>query len=314
MALMEMDVEKPTPAFWKKELAADLENFSGELCWHEPMASYTSLKVGGPADLLLFPHAVADLTLLMPVLIKYRLPYFVLGNGSNLLVKDKGIEGVVIHLKYLNRIEQIGTNRLLAESGTAYPKLALYAMHKGLSGLEFASGIPGSVGGAVAMNAGIPNFETAQVLEAVTLLDVSGNTQEFSARDLQFSYRKTALPEGLVVSALFALSPAQKGEIETRMKHFLKRRQLTQPLQKPNCGSVFKNPAGQHAGALIEAAGLKGFRIGDAQISERHGNFIVNRGKASASDCLALIAKMQNRVKQQEGIALELEVKVIGKN
>jgi len=314
MALMEMRMEKPTTVSWKKELLADLENFSGELRWNEALSAYTSLKVGGPADLLLVPRSLADLASVMPVLTLHRLPVFVFGNGSNLLVRDGGIEGAVIYLKHFNRIEQIGANRLLAESGVSYPKLALFAMEQGLSGLEFASGIPGSIGGAVAMNAGIPNAETAQVLERITMMDTSGNIHDFSARDLQFSYRKTTLPEGLILSATFLLRPGPRRMIEAKMKHLLKRRQQTQPLQKPNCGSVFKNPPGQHAGALIEAAGLKGKRIGDAQISERHGNFIVNLGKASACDCLALIKMMQEKVKQKQGIDLEYEVKVVGRD
>lgn len=314
MALMEMDVEKQITLSLKKELTEALKSFSGELCWYAPLAPYTSLKVGGSADLLLFPHTIADLALLMPILTKYALPVFVLGFGSNLLIRDGGVAGAVIHLKYLNQIEQIGAKEVYAESGVAYPKLSIFAMDQGLSGLEFASGIPGSVGGAVAMNAGIPNYETAQTLKSVTLMDVFGKLQDYSASNLKFSYRKTALPEKLIVSAIFALTPATQEAIKRKMKHFLKQRQQTQPLQKPNCGSVFKNPPGHYAGALIETAGLKGFHIGDAQISERHGNFILNQGAATATDCLALIKKMQETVKKQHGIRLELEVKVIGRN
>lgn len=314
MALMEMDVKKQTPDFLKKKLVLDLKGFSGELYWHEAMSKHTTLKVGGPADLLLFPKSEADLALLMPILTKHALPIFVLGNGSNLLVRDGGISGAVIHLRYLNQMKQVGANHLFAESGVSYPKLALFAKDHGLSGLEFASGIPGSVGGAVAMNAGIPNYETAQVLISVRLMDFLGNKGNYSVQDLAFSYRKTTLPQALILSATFILRSNPKRLIEAKMKHLLKRRQVTQPLQKPNCGSVFKNPPGQHAGALIEAAGLKGFSIGDAQISERHGNFILNHGRATATDCLALITKIQEDVAQQTGITLALEVKVIGKD
>ncbi len=314
MALMAMDQEMGINGVLKQELKEALKGFSGECCWHTPMAPYTSLKVGGPADLLLFPESEADLAWLMPVLTKYALPIFVLGSGSNLLVRDGGIAGAVIHLRSLNQIKQIGPNHLFAESGVSYPKLALFAMHHGLSGLEFASGIPGSVGGAVAMNAGIPNYETAQILTSVRLMDALGNVEDFSAQDLDFSYRKTTLPQALILSTRFRLSSAPKRLIEAKMKYLLKQRQSSQPLQKPNCGSVFKNPPGQHAGALIEAAGLKGFSIGDAQISERHGNFMLNHGAATATDCLALITKMQERVAQQTGITLQLEVKVIGRD
>ncbi len=156
------------------------------------------------------------------------------------------------------------------------------------------------------MNAGIPSYETAQILTSVRFMDTLGNVEDFLPQDLDFSYRKTTLPQALILSTRFRLSPAPKRLIEAKMKYLLKRRQSSQPLQKPNCGSVFKNP--------IEAAGLKGFSIGDAQISERHGNFILNHGAATASDCLALITKIQKDVAQQTGITLELEVKVIGRD
>ena len=311
---MEMNQETRISTSLKEKLSEALKGFSGESYWHAPLSPYTSLKVGGPADLLVFPKSVSDLALLIPLLADHPLPIFVMGNGSNLLVKDGGIAGVVIHLKHLNQMKQIEANHLFAESGASYPKLALFAMDHGLSGLEFASGIPGSVGGAVAMNAGIPAYETAQVLSRISVMDFSGRVQNFSAQDLIFSYRKTKWPKGLILSANFVLRPNPRRLIEAKMKHFLKRRQTTQPLQKPNCGSVFKNPSGHHAGALIEAAELKGFSIGDAQISEQHGNFILNHGQATAQDCLTLIAKIKEKVRQETGIALELEVKIIGRD
>lgn len=306
--------KKMTPNLLKKRLIAALQNFSGEICWDAPLAPYTSLKVGGPADVLLFPRSVAEVTHLMEVFSEHRLPYFILGNGSNLIVKDGGIEGAVLHLKHLNRIERIDERQLFAESGVSYPKLALYALDEGLSGLEFAAGIPGSVGGAVVMNAGVPDAETAQRLESVTLIKSSGDTCHLSARELTFFYRKTTLPEGVLVSAVFDLTETPADVIRAKMKQFLKRRQLTQPLQFPNCGSVFKNLPNHAAGALIEAAQLKGFRAGNAEISSQHANFIINRGSATAADCLALIAKMRDTVAHLQGITLELEVKVVGRN
>ncbi len=310
---MTMNVEQYNTVAWKEDLRTALQGFSGALHWDAPIAPFTSLKVGGTADLLLVPASVSDLALAMPAISALQLPCFVLGQGSNLIVKDGGIEGVVLHLKHFKHMERIGNHRLFAQSGAAYPKLALFAMEQGLSGLEFACGIPGSVGGAVAMNAGIPNAETAEVLESITLVAPSGHCLDLPARDLGFSYRRTQLPEGIVVDATFVLHPSAREIIEHNMKHLLKRRQITQPLQKPNCGSVFKNPPGHHAGALIEAAGLKGFHVGDAQISERHANFIINLGRAQAADCLALINKIQDTVRQKQGIALELEVKIIGR-
>lgn len=298
----------------KKRLTTALQGFSGEICWNAPLAPYTSLKVGGPADVLLFPRSVAEVAHLMEVFSEYRLPYFILGNGSNLIVKDGGIEGAVLQLKHLNRIERIDERQIFSESGVSYPKLALYAMDEGLSGLEFAAGIPGSVGGAVVMNAGIPGAETAQRLTSVTVVQASGGTRRLSAQDLTFSYRKTTLPEGVIVSAVFDLTETPADAIKAKMKQFLKRRQLTQPLQFPNCGSVFKNPPNHAAGALIEAAQLKGFRAGNAEISGQHGNFMINRGGATAADCLALITKMRDTVAHLQGITLELEIKVVGRD
>jgi UDP-N-acetylmuramate dehydrogenase len=244
---------------------------------------------------------------------RHALPSFVLGGGSNLLVRDGGIAGVVVHLKHLNRIEAAGPAAVTAEAGASYPKLSLFAAEKGLSGLEFAVGIPGTVGGAVAMNAGIPGEETASVLKEITLVGEAGRVARFPKEGIAFGYRSAALPKGIVVSASFALSPSPAAQIDEKMKRLLQRRRETQPLSFPNVGSVFKNPEGRFAGRLIEAAGLKGQRSGGAQISERHGNFIVNCGQATAKEVLGLIELIRQKVRAESGVVLEPEVKIVGR-
>lgn len=289
-----------------------LKDYPGEVRFDEPVAPYTSLKVGGPAEALVFPRSSAEVVLLMERIGRYRLPYFVLGGGSNLIVRDGGISGVVVHLKHLSRITFQEPDILLADAGVSYPKLSTEAMAKGLSGLEFAAGIPGTVGGAIAMNAGIPGEETASVLISVTLVEEEAKVKTLPKEAIRFGYRTAALPKGMVTSASFRLTPAAPAEVEQKLKRLLKRRRETQPLSYPNVGSVFTNPPGDYAGRLVESVGLKGFRIGDAQISERHGNFIINLGNAKAGEVLALIAEMQARVKERHGIDLELEAKVVG--
>lgn len=299
----------------KKEglpLKEALKDYPGEVRFDEPVAPYTSLKVGGPAEALVFPRSSAEVVLLMERIGRYRLPYFVLGGGSNLIVRDGGIPGVVVHLKHLSRITFQEPDILLADAGVSYPKLSTEAMAKGLSGLEFAAGIPGTVGGAIAMNAGIPGEETASVLISVTLVEEEAKVKTLPKEAIRFGYRTAALPKGMVTSASFRLTPAAPAEVEQKLKRLLKHRRETQPLSYPNVGSVFTNPPGDYAGRLVESVGLKGFRIGDAQISERHGNFIINLGNAKAGEVLALIAEMQARVKERHGIDLELEAKVVG--
>lgn len=291
-----------------------LKDYPGEIRFDEPIAPYTSLKIGGPAEAMVFPRSSAEVILLMERIGQHRLPYFILGGGSNLIVRDGGLPGVVVHLKHLSRIAFQEPDTLLADAGVSYPKLSTEAMAKGLSGLEFAAGIPGTVGGAIAMNAGIPGEETASVLSSVTLVDEEARVKTLPKEAIQFGYRTAALPKGIVTSASFRLTLAAPAEVEQKLKRLLKRRRETQPLSFPNVGSVFTNPPGDYAGRLVESVGLKGFRIGDAQISERHGNFIINLGNAKAGEVLALVAEMQTRVKERHGIDLELEAKVVGRD
>lgn len=317
MVLMQMERREEKTEWLRKAL----ERYPGEVRLNEPIAPYTSMKVGGPADAMVFPKSVSDVIDLMELLDQHHLPYFILGGGSNLLVKDGGMAGVVIHLKHLNQIEmtgaaevQGGTRDVTAQAGVSYPKLSLFAAEKRLTGLEFAVGIPGTVGGAVAMNAGIPGEETAAVLKEITLVDDAGRVQRIPKGQIKFGYRSAVFPKGVVLSAAFSLFPAPAEQIDEKMRGLLQRRRETQPLSFPNVGSVFKNPKGEFAGRLVEEAGLKGHRAGGAQISEKHGNFIVNRGAATAKEVLALIELIRQKVEATRGIVLELEVKVVGKD
>ncbi len=289
-----------------------LKGFQGDLRWDEPLAPYTTLKVGGPGNVMVFPSNVTELVFLLEQISKHHLPYFVLGGGSNLLIKDGGIGGIVFNLRQLNKIEAVGFDFLMAEGGASYPKVATFAMENDLGGLEFAAGIPGSVGGAVAMNAGVPGAETSEAVISVTLVNETGEISEIPVQEVGFTYRGTKLPRGIILAVAFRLTPRPKAEIEEKIKSILKKRRDRQPVNLSNCGSVFKNPANGFAGDLVEKAGLKGHRIGGAEISSQHANFVINKGGAKASDFIALIEKMQHTVAERFGVELEPEVKIVG--
>ena len=286
--------------------------FSGEIRPHEPMTRHTTMKVGGAADLLVIPGDLASLRRVMAVAHRVGLPMMALG-GSNVIVRDGGIAGIVVKLSRLNRIRVVGDRTIVAEAGVLLPRLARAAARAGLSGLEFAIGIPGTVGGSVIMNAGTRDGELAPVTEAVTMIAPDGALHTLGRDELHFRYRHLDLPAGCVVSAQFSLTPAGTAGIESTMARMLKARNATQPLHFPSAGCVFKNPPGDSAGRLIEAAGLKGYRLGDAQVSDRHANFIINRGRAKAGDVLSLIRHVGRQVEQNFGVTLELEVRIIGR-
>lgn len=291
-----------------------LKGYQGELCWDESLAPYTTLKVGGTANVMVFPSTVTELVVLLEQISKHKLPYFVLGSGSNLLVRDGGINGIVFNLRQLNKIEAVGFDFLMAEGGASYPRIATFAMENELGGLEFAAGIPGSVGGAVAMNAGVPGAETSEAVVSVTLVKETGEISEIPVQEVGFSYRATKLPKGIILAVGFRLTPTPRTEIEEKIKTILKKRRDRQPVNHSNCGSVFKNPPNGFAGDLIEKSGLKGHRIGGAEISSQHANFVINRGGAKACDFIALIEKMQHTVAEHFGVELETEVKIVGRN
>lgn len=280
----------------------------------EPMAAHTTFRVGGPADIALLPDTPARLMEAVRIASEYEVPYVVIGNGSNLVVRDGGIRGIAILTSGMNAIEVQGCT-LRAQAGALLPQLSAEALRAGLSGLEFASGIPGSVGGATAMNAGAYGEEISHVLRrALVLMD--GAARWFSADELEMGYRSTRVLKsgGIVLEAEFALAPGSSAAIRAKMDELNQRRRDKQPLNFPSAGSTFKRPEGHFAGALIERAGLKGLRVGGAQVSEKHAGFVVNALGARASDILALIELVQQRVLAHSGVTLECEVRILGED
>lgn len=279
-----------------------------------PLREYTTMRVGGPADLLVAPASEEELLRALSLAREADLPVCVIGNGSNLLVSDNGFRGVVVHIgKDFAGIRLEGT-ALHAQAGALLSSLARTAAENALSGLAFAAGIPGSVGGAVCMNAGAYGGEISQVLTQARVYD-HGEVKTLSREQLDLGYRHSAVMENgwLVLSVEFSLQAGERAQIEDEMADLNRRRREKQPLQYPSCGSFFKRPQGYFAGALIEQAGLKGFSIGGAQVSALHAGFIINRDGATADDIYRLMRHVQNTVYAQSGVMLEPEVKLIGK-
>ncbi len=301
-----------------KELMQKLQDMDiGTVVENEPLASHTTIKIGGPADLLVEPSSVDDLKKIMAAIAEAGVKWTAIGRGSNLLVSDEGIEGVVIKLgKGLDYIHLDG-NILTAGSGVSVVALALQMSRKGLSGLEFASGIPGSVGGAVYMNAGAHGSDISKILKKALVLFEDGTMEWLTVEEMGFSYRTSILQKkrpGVVIEAVFELAEGDKEAIMAKNKKNKDYRKDTQPWNSPCAGSIFRNPLPNYSGHLIEKAGLKGHSIGGAKISEMHGNFIVNTGGASAQDVLALIQHAKDTVFEKYQIKLETEVEIIGRN
>ena len=274
----------------------------------EPMSKHTTFRIGGPCALLLDARSSDAAVQAVNILTDFGFNPFILGKGSNLLVSDDGYKGVILKLS-CNKIEVQG-NKIFAEAGAALSSLANMAQKKGLTGLEFAHGIPGSVGGAVVMNAGAYGGEISQVLTESTYVSECG-VYSISLNEHNFGYRKSFYkdnPSLLVLSAVFTLSPGNSDDIASKMRDLADRRREKQPLEYPSAGSVFKRPEGHFAGALIEQCGLKGYRIGAAEVSDKHAGFIVNRGNATAKDVRLLIEHIQNTVRKETGVELECEV------
>jgi UDP-N-acetylenolpyruvoylglucosamine reductase len=284
-----------------------------DICRDEPLAKHTTLRIGGPADVYVEPASEADLVAAVKFCHERSLPFFVIGRGSNLLVRDGGFRGVAICLAQPNfsRIEVAG-ERLHCGAGAKLKNIAIEAKRNGLGGVEFLEGIPGSVGGALRMNAGAMGGATFNVIESVRFMDHTGKIQELSRAGMPVEYRCCPLlKDHIALGAVFRCLPAPREEIEKRMKEFSERRWASQPAA-PSAGCTFKNPATISAGKLIDELGLKGTRVGGAVVSAEHGNFIVNDGNATARDVLELIAILQQRAKTERGIELQTEVEIIG--
>lgn len=278
------------------------------------MKNYTSFKVGGPAELFLSPEDAGQTAKLVRFCEKEEIPVFVLGKGSNLLVSDRGIKGAVIYTGKQCGISLTYENTVRAQSGASLAQLCTFALENSLSGLEFAYGIPGTVGGAVFMNAGAYGGEMKDVLLNSEYVSTDGTSGELDNEAMELSYRHSAYENSnlVITAASVRLAPADRNEIKSTMNDILARRKEKQPLEYPSAGSTFKRPEGNFAGALIEQCGLKGVSVGGAQVSEKHAGFIINRGGATAADILSLIKHVQARVKAQTGVSLETEIRLIG--
>jgi len=294
-----------------------LEDVLGDRVRFEvPMARHISLGVGGPADALATPADRDELAALLALLAEEGVPHLFLGKGFNTLVRDEGVEGVVVQLSRLRRIEERPGGRLRVEVGVSHAQVTRFCIERGLAGLEFGAGIPGTVGGWLAMNAGIGTREMVDVVREVEVMSPSGRHRRHLVQDtLRFGYRalRGLAPGSALISTLLEVTPAKPEHVRAEVERLLARRAATQPLDVPSCGSVFKNPPGDYAGRLIEASGLKGHRIGGAEFSTLHANFIANVGGAKAADVLALIEHAQKSVAEQTGIRLEPEVRVVGR-
>ena len=285
-----------------------------ELRTEEPMARHTTFRVGGPARLMAFPRDKKEIKAAVRAADEMGVVPVFLGNGSNLQVADEGVEAFVIKTGGLDQTRE-GNRRLRAECGIPLSRLAVAALGRGLTGLEFAHGIPGSLGGAVVMNAGAYGGEMVQVLTAVTYLDKHGQEHTVPAAECNLTYRHSMFtdhPEWLVLEAEMELEQGDAEEIRAKMEDLAQRRKSKQPLEYPSAGSTFKRPEGHFAAALIEHCGLKGLTVGGAQVSEKHAGFVINRGGATCADILKLTEQIKETVLRETGVTLELEVRTLG--
>ena len=296
-------------------MTKDTMTFKGVLLENEAMSRHTSWRVGGVADCFYRPTDLNDLSLYLKSL-NHDEPIFFLGLGSNLLVEDAGVRGTVICTSgVLNEIKKLDETRIYVEAGVPSPKLAKFSAKLGLTGAEFLSGIPGTFGGALKMNAGAVGGETWDIVESVETINLQGNIHKRTPEEFSIAYRSAKGEqefEEWFVSAIIKLSPSDKEQSLQKIKEHLNRRGTTQPTQQPNAGSVFRNPEGDYAARLIESCGLKGFCVGGACVSEKHANFIINTGTATAKDIKSLIDNVHKKVLQQHNVDLIREVQIIG--
>ena len=284
-----------------------------ELRFHEPMAKHTSFRIGGPAEVMAFPKTNEELSKLLKISVMLDINPVILGAGTNVLAPDAGINGLIICLKdCLGGMEQLNDTAIQVSGGVTMSRAAVFASNLGLSGLEFAHGIPGTVGGGVYMNAGAYGGEIKDVCESVEVMDRNGDLHRLTNGDMKFSYRHSVLEEefAIVVSAVFRLIPGNTEEIKGKMKELMGKRSASQPLDLPSAGSAFKRPVGGYAAALIDQAGLKGYTVGGAAISTKHAGFAVNLGGATAADVKELLTRVSDIVYERSGIRLEPEVRI----
>ncbi len=293
--------------FFQRQLQQELPDL--ELRFQEPMAKHTSFRIGGAAEVMAFPKNEEELARLL----RLDLSPKILGAGTNVLAPDAGLSGLVICLKdCFGGMELLGKDRIRVCAGVTMTRAAVFAANAGLSGLEFAHGIPGTVGGGVYMNAGAYGGEIKDVCQSVRIMDAKGNIRILTAADMEFSYRHSRLEDTgeIVLEAVFQLTPAAPEEIRTRMKELMGKRTASQPLELPSAGSAFKRPSGGYAAALIDQAGLKGYQVGGAAISQKHAGFAVNMGGATAEDVRLLLQQVSDIVFEKSGIRLEPEVRI----
>ncbi|VTY43584.1 UDP-N-acetylmuramate dehydrogenase [Veillonella atypica] len=282
----------------------------------EYLRHHTTFKIGGPADLFVEPTTMAELSFALHTIHEFDVPVTIIGCGSNILVKDGGIRGAVVSVRHMTQIMDCNDNTLCIGSGYMLKDASEFAWENGLTGLEFAIGIPGTLGGAVFMNAGAYDGEMSHVVTAVRAVDFQGNIKEYDASHLDFGYRHSVFHDNheVIGEVIMTLKPGDKNAIKARMDELTEKRESKQPLEFASAGSTFKRPPGYFAGTLIEQTGLKGLSVGDAQVSHKHAGFVINTGSASAKDVLDLIAEVQRRVYDQHGVHLEPEVRMIGED
>ena len=298
------------------EIVTRLINITGKdnVRINEPMKNHTTFKIGGPAQYYVTPESVTQIQEVVSLCKDKNIPLHVIGNGSNILVGDDGVDGVVLALFNTFSDYEIKDNVITAQAGMSLIKLAVIALREGLTGLEFASGIPGSVGGAVYMNAGAYDGQMKDVVTSVTVLDEAGNIRILGRDELDMGYRTSAVAKHnmIVLQVIIELKAGDKEQIKDRMNQLSELRKQKQPLEYPSAGSTFKRPEGYVAGKLIADAGLKGYSIGGAAVSEKHAGFVVNMGGATAKDVVELTDYIKKRIIEQFGVTLELEIKKIG--
>ncbi|MCE9534877.1 MAG: UDP-N-acetylmuramate dehydrogenase [Nitrospirae bacterium] len=297
--------------FTQADVRAAVAGVRGSVSFQAPLREYTSFKIGGPADVVVEPADIEDVCLVVRQARARKVPLFVLG-GTNVLIRDGGIRGIVVSLVRLRTIKEESGAVLYSDGGVGMPTLIAYAIRHSLAGLEWAAGIPGTVAGCVVMNAGTKLGEMKDSVKAVRMVNMKGQVVDLDAAQVTFEYRRALLPRGIVVGVWLQLKQGVRAEIEKVVKDYLHYRRDTQPLAMPSAGCVFKNPPNDSAGRLIEATGLKGARVGDAEVSLKHANFMVNRGQARAADVIALIEKVRSTIRRRAGVRLELELKIVG--